>query len=96
MDISTALILIQSKCFTGMVCGIRSRSVLPYGTGISYEIYMHLNMSFFFFRMMFVDGFFTCFCKLVLIHLTERSTIPACPSFIGIIHKGNTESTVLF
>ena len=50
---------------------------------------------FFNFLMMFVDVFFTCFCcKLVLINQTERSTIPACPSFIAIVHKGNTESTI--
>ena len=32
-------------------------------------------------------------CKLVLINLYrlgERSTIPTCPSFIAIVHKGNS------
>ena len=27
--------------------------------------------------------------------MTERSTIPVCPSFIAIVHKGNTENTVV-
>ena len=27
--------------------------------------------------MMFVDFLFTCFCKLILINLTEGSTVPA-------------------
>ena len=39
-----------------------------------YWLYMHLDMYLF-------DFFSTCFCKLVLVNETERSTIPACPSF---------------
>ena len=52
-------------------------------------------MYLFHFLMVFVDDlFFTCFCKLVLINLIKGATIPACPSFVAIVNKRNTESTI--
>ena len=50
-------------------------------------------MGLFYFVMMFVDDVL-CFCKPEVINGTERSTLPACSSFIVIVHEGNTESTI--
>ena len=38
--------------------------------------------------------FFSCFFVHKSIDELERSTTPACPSFIAIVHKGNKESTI--
>ena len=56
---------------------------------------MHFDMYLFWFPDDVCWRFFFT-CKLVLINQTERSTIPACPSFIAILHKGNgnTESSI--
>ena len=55
-----------------------------------YTLHFRPVVSLFDFLMKFVDDLFTYFCKLALKNETERSTIPACPSFIVILHMGNT------
>ena len=65
--------------------------MLPDGTGICCYAFIYIYMLFF--LLLLSIPFFIPFLNLVLIILTEWSTIPACPSLMCFFNMGDTEGT---
>ena len=67
----------------------RKCNMLPYGTGISCCAFI----AYFDFFLLLLSFPFYTFLKSGIDKLMERSTIPACPSLMCFLNRGNTEGT---